>query len=102
MLPSLTCSSACASSARMRRASPSSCSPSAVATTCRPERSSSGQPICCSSLRICWLMVDWVRWTRSPARVKLPVSIIATKLRSNRGSSMGFSIYKTTETHFII
>jgi len=27
---------------------------------------------------------------------------MATKLRSNRGSSMGFSIYKTTETHFII
>ena len=88
----LTTAPARASSPRMRRASPSRVSPWAVVTTWRPDLSSSGQPSCCSRRRICWLMVDWVRCIRSPARVKLPVSTMATKLCSRWGSSKGRSM----------
>src|SRR5207244_3433729 len=37
---------------------------------------------------ICWLTVDCVRWTRSPARVKPPPSTTETKLRRRSMSSM--------------
>ena len=70
----------------------------------RPCRSgsSSGWPTSSSSRLICWLTVDWVRWTRSPARVKPPASTTETKLRNSSRSSIGMPIYKSTAYHFII
>ena len=64
--------------------------------------SSSGWPTSSSSRLICWLTVDCVRWTRSPARVKPPASTTETKLRNSSRSSIGASIRKSTDMQFII
>ena len=61
--------------------------PRSASRPCRCD-SSSGWPISSSSRLICWLTVDWVRWTRSPARVKPPASTTETKLRNSSRSSM--------------
>ncbi len=58
----------------MRRAKPSSRSPSSVSLEARPSRSKIGLPMRSSSRRICIDTADWVLNTASAARVKLPVS----------------------------
>ena len=56
----------------------------------RPSFSNSGLPIRSSSRRICIDTADCVRCTSSAARVKLPVSAIATKVCNWSRSSGAF------------
>jgi hypothetical protein len=63
------------------RADRSSSSPAVVATIRLPTRWKSGVFKRDSMSRNWWLSADWVRNSRSPARVTLPVSAIATTRR---------------------
>src|SRR5579864_865208 len=57
-----------------------------------------------SSRLICWLTVDWVRWTRSLARVKPPASTTDTKLRKSSRSSMEviYSFFHWMPSYYLI
>jgi hypothetical protein len=48
------------------------------------------------------LTVNWVRWTRSSARVKLPASTTETKPQRGRNPALFHPIQLSTESHSII
>ncbi len=70
------------SSSRIFLARGSSNLPTSVSTTLRPSRSKRGSPISFSSFLICWLREGWATSQRSAARLKPPVSTMATKYSS--------------------
>ena len=97
-IPSLTgratTSRASCASARIFRAYERSRSPSSVNVACFPFRCSSGRPTCSSSRLICWLTVDCVRCTRSPALVNPPASTTETQLRRRSMSIIGLHSFE--------
>jgi len=73
--------------------------PSAVATTRRWSRSSNGSSSTSRKRASAWLTAGWLRCRRSAARVKLPQSTTATKLRNNTGSNIHITIVFATDCH---
>ncbi|GAA3210604.1 hypothetical protein GCM10020256_08820 [Streptomyces thermocoprophilus] len=77
---------ACSCTSRIRRAKTSIASPSSVSSTEWVSRSNSVRPVASSSLRTCWLTVDWRSPSRRAAWVKLNVCATARNVRSCEGS----------------